>query len=193
MDVDSLKDKWKDLQPAGANDSLTEANLKGIIGRRYNGLFVRMALPKVLIALGYLYWGLFLTVFFHFFPTVLLQTLAIGAIALLVAIPVLNLTAFFRYYRTGRLSLPVGDAMAIVQRRGRSFMQTQYFLFALNLVLMALLVVLVPLVYAEDLGPGTMATAMGIGAALLALVSGWMWRFYRRKIHRINAFAENMR
>ena len=77
MDVDSLKGKWKDLQPAGANDSLTEANLKSIIGRRYNGLFVRMALPKVLIALGYLYWVLFLTVFFHFFPTVLLQTLLV--------------------------------------------------------------------------------------------------------------------
>jgi hypothetical protein len=192
MDIDKLKETWKMSAVANSGDDLLdEVKLKHIMRKRYNALFFRIALMELLVAAGYLFLMFFLIVFFHFFQKLWLQIFGITAIVLLLIIPTLSLRAFFRYYRSGKPTQAVGDTLAEVRRSGQVFMKTQYMLLALNILLVADLVVLVPLVYSENLSFVQMMISISVLIGIVCVVSLLLWRYYKKRIKKINEFASH--
>jgi hypothetical protein len=193
MDLDKLKATWKKRSSAKPeDDSLDEARLKKIMGKRYNYLFLKILLPELMVAAGYLFLIVFLVVFFHFFGEFWLQVLAVLAIGLLIAIPTLSLAAFFRYYQSGKPTMAVNDTLADLQKYGQFFLRTQYLLIVLNLCLMADLIALVPLVYSENLSTQQIITSIAVGACVVLLLSSLLWSYHKKKIRQIKEFARNI-
>jgi len=193
MDLDKLKANWKSIEPLQSDDHpLNQQSLKRVIGKKYDKTFFKMAIPEVLVAALYLYLLVFILVFNRYFTGTWLQVLAIMAIVLLLAIPIFSLTSFFRYYRTGKLAMPVVDALETLKKQGELFMKTQYLLLVLNLILMADLIVLVPIVYSENLDSIQKIVSVVIGAVIITILSILIWIYYKKKIARINEYAQNM-
>jgi cation transport ATPase len=193
MDIDKLKTRWKkSSSPKLEDSSLDEATLKDIMGKRYNYLFLKILIPELMLAAVYLFLLVFLVVFFHFFSTFWLQVLAVLAISLLIGIPVLSLTAFFRYYHSGKPTMAVGKALAELQKYGQFFLRTQYLLRVLHLFLMADLIALVPLVYSENLSTEQILVSLSVGAFVVLLLSTLIWRYHKKKIKRINEFVSRI-
>jgi hypothetical protein len=98
MNIDNLKTTWKKRSAMKVeDDSLNEETLRGIIGQKYDLLFLKILIPEFIVASGYLFLIVFLIVFFDFFQDLWLRIFAIFAIVLLIIIPLLSFMAFFRY------------------------------------------------------------------------------------------------
>jgi glucan phosphoethanolaminetransferase (alkaline phosphatase superfamily) len=193
MDIDHLKKSWKKRSSAISEDSsLDEATLKSIMGRQYKNLFLQILIPELMITAAYGFLILFLVVFFRFFNEFWLQGLAILAIGLLVAIPALSLTTFYRYYNSGKPTMAVKNTLAESKKYGQLFLRTQYNLLLLNLFLLADLIALVPLVYSEHLSTKQQVITIVIGSSLVLLISSFLWKYYKKKINRINAFISQI-
>ena len=187
MTIEKLQKSWKKVPVDQATKS--DLSLAKIKQRRHTNLFLRIAIPELIITTGYLILILFLVAFFSTFQSLLLQTMAIGAIGLLLGIPLLSIRSFFRYYSESSPDIPVSDALIKIKKSGQVYMRTQYWLLALNLILMALLVLLMPLIYSEYLSTTQQLTAITFISICTVLIYLYIWKYYRKKINQLNEFA----
>jgi membrane protein YdbS with pleckstrin-like domain len=193
MEMDNLKDQWNNIRPGKADEQvLQEDNLRKIMAKKHNRMLLKIVIPEILIAGGYLFLVVFMLVFFAFFQGPWLFSLALAAIVLLLAIPAISLGSLYNYYRSGTLDAPIGTILTNLQRKGQFFLKIQYLLFALNILLLADLIVLVPLVYSEQLSWQSKITATAVGIILLLLLSSRLWKYYQKEIRSVNEFAQRL-
>ncbi len=193
MDIDQLKSQWKNMNTGDPKSTgLSESQLKDVIRRRYRGRILRMLVPKLLMTGLYTYLALFILVFFEFFPGLWLTSLAVLALVLLFIIPVMDISALYNYYRSGRLDRPVGDTIESIRAQGIRFLRAQRMLMIFNLILLAVLVLIVPRVYSEQLDTVSIFRTIALGTGLTVLISLLLWRYYRKQMNHILRFIKTL-
>lgn len=185
MDIDNLKDKWKEVKTNEAGyTSIDKESLKAITMRKKNSNLIKILVPEISFGLLYLFGLFFFLAFFSMFEGVFHIGLAVCAILLLLAIPALSLTAFYKYYKASQFDISLKQTLSLLEQKGRNFIKVQYVSAVLNILLFAICVVLVPLVYMENLNTKSIILSIVIGSVIVFLFSYCILGYYKRKVHR---------
>ncbi|MEM8508624.1 MAG: hypothetical protein AAF717_12380 [Bacteroidota bacterium] len=183
MELERLKEDWKSITPESGNGKLlSDAKLSEITKRRVKTNTYKVIIPKLLSSIPYFFGAIFLVAFSQFFDSQLMISIAILAVTICALIPILNVFAIARYKRMVHVTSSVNETLVFVQKQGRQFIRLQYAIGLLNILLIALFVVLIPLVYSEELSPEETLVSQCVGMLVVAFFSYRVWNYYKRII-----------
>lgn len=180
MNLDQYKEKWN--KEFNENNPINLNQLTQDVSKKFNSNILKLAFPEILIAGLSVFCALFLVAFFYHFNSVTHKLFAILAIILLTLIPAFNLRNIYKFYKIGQLSLPIDDTINSFSEQSTLFIKSQTYVQTLQIFSMALLIVLIPLVYSEELSNSQLAIAFIVGFILLLILSHFIKRIHKRHL-----------
>lgn len=189
MDLEQFKESWKDVQPAEAEQQrlLTPLTLRQ---SGYTKNILKIALPEVLFGLLYAFGACFLVVFWSRLAEAAHQWLALGGAVLLVVMMGLSGYSLYRLYQVGTMTLAPAQTLAAFQASSRVFERLRAVLLALQLLVLGIAVVVVPLIYTEQLTNQQRLIGWSLGFVLVGVL-GWQLKgYYDRQLQRNKALLQ---
>ena len=194
MEKDPLIGVWKTIAPSKKEQGiLKEIRFPRVIRKRIRVNFYKMIAPKLLSAIPYLFVALFL---FNF-DDVFLQPwhkVAYGiAMLFLIATPLINIFLTVRYQYTYSTTSSLDEVLRATRRGGQLFIQFQYVLAFLNTITLGLCILLIPLIYSEQLNTQEILFSYLIGTLVLLMLSRKVWRYYKKIIAQNETFLKKLK
>ncbi len=193
MNLEELKNRWNEVDvDLSDSTSLGKENLTRIARKDIKINFYKILIPEFVKGVLYLFGAFFLVVFFDFFSSLEHKVMASVSIFLLLIIPMLSIVTFIQYYKSGTPHGSPTESLHLLTRKGNRFIKLQYILAVLNVVLLCNCVVLIPLVYTEELNVSSIVTSIVVCLIIIAFLTRLIWRYYKKRVVEIQRLAESL-
>lgn len=192
-ELDKFKEAWKQVAPSEEEEkAFAPSPLAPLASKSYYKTVVKIALPQIPITLLYGLGIVFFISFQHILPTATQQLLANVSIVLLVITLGLSWYSIYQFYKVGKMTASPAATLQAFQKSNHSFQQLRRIILALQILLFALAVALVPLVYSEELTRQQIGISFAVGCLLVLAFAYKMKQYYHRQLERNEALLRQL-
>jgi len=185
MELDQFKKEWEKVEPSKKDDSIfNKQKLQKLTHRKFTTNILKIAIPKILLSLLCIYGIVFFIYFQDLLDNGFQLFLANLGIVLFIVMPILSLYSIYQFYKIGKVTVAPAETLKEFKRQSIRFNKMQYLLLGINILLFSVCVVVVPLVYSENLSNKQLAITFTIGFILVYWVSRKLRNYYQNQIRK---------
>lgn len=189
-ELDKFKEAWKQVEPSKEEEKAFTPT--PLVGKNYYKNIAKIALPQIPITALYGLGIVFFISFQHLLPHSNQQLLANLGIVLLLITVGLSWYSLYQFYKVGKMTTSPAATLVAFQKSNHSFQQLRKVILALQILLFAIAVAIVPLVYSEELTSSQMGISFAVGCLLVLFFAYKMKQYYNRQLEKNEALLRQL-
>ena len=188
MNLDNLKNDWKNIDNLSTNSALMDQDVHQIIKFRNQKNRIKSFIPEAILLLLNGYIAIMLIIFNHQFDTQLHQILSGLNLLFLLAQSILIISTIRLFNKKLTVSATYLQTLTSLKKECKNLNQRYYGILGLYVLILPLSILLLPKIYSENLSLQQIFIAYSIGLVILSFLSIKIYRYYKNLILRNERF-----